>query len=35
MSEFMIKVYVNLVRNNKKTLDEVPEDIRDQVEALL
>lgn len=31
----MIKVYADLIRKGLKTLDQVPEKIRDQVAALL
>lgn len=31
----MVKVYVDLIRKGKKTIEEVPEKIRAEVEALL
>lgn len=31
----MIQIYYNLVKAGKKTIDEVPENIREDVKALL
>ena len=31
----MVKVYVDLIRKGKKTIEEVPEKLRAEVEALL
>ena len=35
MASYMAKVYANLIRNGKKKIEEVPEKIRAEVEALL
>ena len=35
MASAMVKVYVNLVKRGLKTLEEVPENLRDEVEAEL
>ena len=35
MASYMAKVYANLIRNGKKKIEEVPEKIRVEVEALL
>lgn len=31
----MAKIYVNLIKKGVKTIDDVPERIRDEVEAIL
>ena len=31
----MVKIYVSLIKKGKKTIDEVPEKIRADVEAML
>lgn len=35
MTSAMVKIYVNLIKRGLKTLDEVPEVIREEVEAAL
>ena len=35
MASYMAKVYANLIRNGKKKIEEVPEKIRAEVEAIL
>nr|DAR16055.1 MAG TPA: hypothetical protein [Caudoviricetes sp.] len=35
MASYMATVYADLVRKGKKTIEEVPEKIRAEVEALL
>ena len=35
MASAMVKVYVNLVKRGLKTLEEVPENLRDEVDAEL
>lgn len=35
MTSVMVKIYVNLIKRGLKTLDEVPEVIREEVEAAL
>ena len=35
MASAMVKVYVNLVKRGLKTLEEVPENLRDEVESEL
>lgn len=35
LSSAMVKIYVNLIKRGLKTLDEVPEVIREEVEAAL
>lgn len=32
---YMVKIYANLIKNGLKTIDEVPEDIRPQVQEIL
>ena len=32
---YMVKIYVNLIKKGLKTIDEVPEDIRPQVQEIL
>ena len=35
LSSAMVKIYVNLVKRGLKTLDDIPEVIREEVEAAL
>ena len=35
MASYIVAVYADLVRKGKKTIDDVPEKIRAEVEALL
>ncbi len=35
MASYMATVYADLIRKGKKTIDEVPEKIKAEVEALL
>ncbi len=35
MASYMATVYADLIRKGKKTIDDVPEKIRAEVEALL
>ena len=35
MASYMVKVYADLVRKGKKTIEEVPEELRAEVEVLL
>ena len=35
MASYMAKVYADLIRKGKKTIDDVPEKIRAEVEVLL
>lgn len=35
MASYMVKVYADLVRKGEKTIDQVPEKLRAEVEALL
>lgn len=32
---FIAKVYADLIRKGKKTIEEVPENLREEVEAIL
>ena len=33
--ESIINIYVDLIRDNVKTIDQVPEQVRDKVQALI
>ncbi len=35
MASYMATVYADLIRKGKKTIEEIPEKIRSEVEALL
>lgn len=35
MASYMARVYADLIRKGKKTIDEVPEKLRAEVEAIL
>ena len=35
MASYMAKVYANLIRTGKKKIEEVPQNLRAEVEALL
>ena len=33
--EFIVKIYFNLIKENLKTIEEVPDNLKDEVTALL
>ena len=35
MASYIVKVYADLVRKGEKTIDQVPEKVRAEVEAML